>query len=144
MQTVEMTPEAVRAAAGVLPEGVPIFMLNLLRYRERADYRGRAGQAPCSGREAYFQRYVPAFNEAAARVEATDEIKILFVGSALAGVVAPPGERWDDVAVVEYANFAAFQRVVGSPAYEVEAAFHRTAALADSRLIAMVKMALPG
>jgi len=144
MQTVEMTPESVRAAAGALPEGVPIFMLNLLRYRAQADYGDRADQAPCSGREAYFQRYVPAFNQAAAQVGAADEIKILFAGSALADVVAPPGERWDDVAVVEYVNFAVFRRVVESRAYEAEAAFHRTAALADSRLIAMVKMALPG
>ncbi len=140
MQTVEMTSEAVRAAAGLIPEGVPVFMLNLLRYREHADYGDRAGVAPCSGREAYFQRYVPAFNQ----IPSADEIKIFFVGPVHAGVVAPPDERWDDMAIVEYPSFAAFRRIVENPMYEAEAAFHRTAALADSRLIATTRMVMPG
>jgi len=140
MQTVEMTSESVRAAAALIPEGVPVFMLNLLRYRERADYGDRAGMAPCSGHEAYFQRYASAFN----RVPSADEITVLFVGPVHANVVAPPDERWDDMVIVEYPSFAVFRRIVEYPMYEAEAAFHRTAALADSRLTATTRMAMPG
>ena len=61
MRTIEMRPEDVRAAAGVIPEGAPFFVLNLLRYSERADYGDRTDAASSSGREAYHERYVPAF-----------------------------------------------------------------------------------
>ena len=48
MQTVDIDPAAVLAAASVIPEGQPIVMINLLRYREQADYGGRAEFRPCS------------------------------------------------------------------------------------------------
>lgn len=51
-----MAPHALLAAAGAIPADTPIFMVNLLRYREQADYGDRPTAAPCSGREAYFQR----------------------------------------------------------------------------------------
>lgn len=66
MRTIDISSEAILTAADVIPEDVPIFMLNLLRYKEHADYGERADTAPCSGREAYYQRYVPAFNKVAA------------------------------------------------------------------------------
>ena len=139
MRTTEMRPEDVRAAEGVIPEGVPFFMLNLLRFGERADYGDRADVAPLSGREAYHQRYVPAFGEIAARM-AGDGIRVSWLGSVLARAVGPADERWDEVAIVEYPSFAAFRRVTESPEYEAEAAPHRKAALVDWRLIATAKV----
>ena len=138
MRTTEMRPEDVRAAEGAIPEGVPFFMLNLLRFRERADYGDRADVAPSSGREAYHQRYVPAFGKIAARV-AGDGIRVSWLGGVLARVVGPTDERWDEIAIVEYPSFAAFRRVTERPEYEAEAAPHRTAALEDWRLIATAK-----
>lgn len=143
MKTVEMTPEAIQAAADAVPAESPFFMVNLLRYKERADYGDRTDVAPCSGREAYFQRYLPAFNEVAA-AEGITGITPSWVGTVLAHVIAPPDERWDDVAIVEYPSFAAFRRVSESPTYEAEVAPHRNAALEDSRLIATARMVLPG
>lgn len=143
MKSVDMTPEAVQAAADVTPEDSPFFMVNLLRYKERADYGDRTDVAPCSGREAYFQRYVPAFNAVAA-AEGITGITPFWVGTILARVVAPADEQWDDIAIVEYPNFAAFRRVVESPNYDTEAAPHRKAALEDWRLIATAKVVLPG
>lgn len=140
MPTTEMTPEALETAAAAGRTGKPIFMVNLLRYNEQADYAGRAGFAPCSGREAYFQRYVPAFSEVA---EGTG-IKPVWVGSVLAGIVVPADERWDDVAIVEYPSFEAFRTLVESDAYKAKADPHRSAALADWRLIATSKADLPG
>lgn len=139
MPTTEMTPEAIEIAAAAGLSGKPIFMVNLLRYNERADYRD-ATFPPCSGREAYFQRYVPAFSE----VAGATGIKPFWVGKALAGIVAPADERWDDVAIVEYPSFEAFKSLVESDAYKAKADPHRAAALADWRLIATSKMDLPG
>lgn len=139
MRVVEMHPEDVVAAAGEIPEDVPVFMLNLLRYREQADYGDRTDVAPSSGREAYHERYVPAFGKIAARV-APDGIRVSWLGSVLARVVGPTDERWDEIAIVEYPNFAAFRRVTESPEYEAQAAPHRRAALEDWRLIATSKV----
>ena len=138
--TTELAPQALLAAARALPADSPIYMVNLLRYRDQADYGESAATAPCSGREAYFQRYVPAF----AQVTAGDGIKPFWVGNVLAPLVAPPGEHWDDVAIVEYPNFAVFQRMIESPAYQAEAEPHRRAALADWRLIPTAKAEVPG
>ena len=139
-RTTETTPQALRAAADTIPADTPIYMLNLLRYRAQADYGQHPTAAPCSGREAYFQRYVPAF----AQVTAGDGIKPFWVGTVLAQLVAPPGEHWDDVAIVEYPSFAVFQRMIESPAYQAKAEPHRRAALEDWRLIPTAKADLPG
>ena len=138
MRTTEVRSEDVQAAEGVIPEGAPFFMLNLLRFRERADYGDRADVAPSSGRGAYHERYVPAFGKIAARV-AADGIRVFWVGDVFARVVGPTDERWDEMAIVEYPSFSAFRRVTESPEYEAEAAPHRTAALEDWRLIATAK-----
>ena len=140
MPTTEMTPDALRAAAAVGATGQPVFMLNLLRYNERATYGDNSGFEPCSGRDAYFQRYVPAFG---ALAEGTG-IKPVWIGEVFAGVVAPADERWDNVAVVEYPSFDAFRTLVESEAYKAKAHPHRMAALADWRLIASSKAGLPG
>ncbi len=139
-RTTEITLQALLAAVGAIPADSPIYMVNLLRYREQADYGDSPTTAPCSGREAYFQRYVPAF----AQVTTGDGIKAFWVGSVLAPLVAPPGEHWDDVAIVEYPSFAVFQRMIESPAYQSEAEPHRRAALADWRLIPTAKAEVPG
>ncbi len=139
MRTTEVHSEDVQAAEGVIPEGAPFFMLNLLRFRELADYGDRTDVAPSSGREAYHQRYVPAFGKIAARV-APDGIRVSWLGSVLARVVGPTDERWDEIAIVEYPSFAAFRRVTESPEYEAQAAPHRMAALEDWRLIATARV----
>ena len=139
MPTTEMTLAAIEAAATAGANGQPIFMLNLLRYNEQASYPAEAGFAPCSGREAYFSRYIPAFG---ALAEGTG-IQPFWIGHALAGIVAPAGERWDDVAIVHYPGFDAFRTLVESEAYRTQADPHRAAALADWRLIATSKADLP-
>ena len=140
--TTEIQPAAILAASQMIPEDRPVFMLNLLRYKERAVYGGRADLPPCSGREAYFGRYVPAFQQVVAAVKAQG-VKPCWLGSAFANVVAPAEERWDDVAIVEYPRFAAFRQVVESPEYQTQADPHRRAALADWRLIATTRLDLP-
>ena len=56
-------------------------------------------------------------------------------GAGRASVIAPEGETWDEVLLVQYPFGQAFLNMVQMPDYQA-ATVHRTAALADSRLIA--------
>lgn len=128
----------MQAAAAAIPAGTPIVMLNLLRYHPQADYGNTTPDlGPCSGRQAYHERYVPAFGQ----LTEGQAIQPVWVGSALARLVGPPEEQWDEIALVEYPSFEAFRELVESPAYQTQAAPHRLAALADWRLIATTKVA---
>lgn len=120
----------------------PVFMINLVRYRERADYGERADAEPCSGQVAYLERYIPAFSKVVVDLGITG-INLFYTGAVVGELVAPADEKWDTIAVVEYPNFAAFLRVFGSSEYQRNAEFHRTAALEDARLIATTKMESP-
>ena len=144
MMTVEMTRDALDAASRALSGKGPVQMVNLIRYRAQADYAGKAGFPPCSGREAYLGRYVTAFAQVAAKVAPGETFRPVFLGSVAATVVAPPGEAWDDIAIVEYASFDALRKIIETPEYEAEAAPHRRAALEDWRFAAALKAELPG
>ncbi len=144
MATVELTTSALDAAAAALAGKGAVHMINLVRYRERADYGGRSGYAPCSGREAYLQRYAPAFARVAGHVVPGETFSVVLVANAWATLVAPAGEAWDDIAIVEYGSFDMLRRIVESPEYASDAAPHRLAALADWRFIATTKLQLAG
>lgn len=130
MGSVEPSPERLQAFLGSADDGLPIVMINLLRYRERASYPEGFSAEPCSGREAY-QRYA----EVAAQRVASVGGRMLWIGRVRCAVIAPDSERWDDAALVEYPSRKAFFEMVAQPEYQ-DAVPHRTAALEDSRLIA--------
>jgi uncharacterized protein (DUF1330 family) len=113
-----------------LPADRPVVMLNLLRYRDQADYPADFDAAPCSGAEAY-QRYGAV---AMGRVASVGG-RIVWSGNARLTVIGPEAEDWDVVVLVEYPSKQAFAEMIGQPEYQAVAP-HRTAALADSRLIA--------
>ncbi|MGA8256104.1 MAG: hypothetical protein WB767_05950 [Nocardioides sp.] len=120
-----------------VPPGVPVVMLNLLRFRDVATYPpGSSGAAleECSGHAAYTERYGPdAFNHVTAAGG-----EVVWAAHAHAALIAPPGEQWDSVLLVRYPSIEAFATMVVDPAYQA-VAVHRTAALLDSRLIATVE-----
>ncbi len=60
-------------------------------------------------------------------------------GPFLASLAGPLGERWDEVAINEYGDFATFRSIVDSETYRREVAPHRHAALEDFRLFALAK-----
>ncbi len=70
---------------------------------------------------------LPHVAAAGRRVELDAEVQL--------SVIGPPGEG-DDVLLVRYPSRAAFLAMVSDPGYR-QAAVHRTAALADSRLVAL-------
>jgi hypothetical protein len=115
-------------------------MVNMVRYREQAEYGGHSELPPCSGREAYFQRYAPAFN----KVAEGEDYGLFWVGNVRDVLVGAPGETWDDIVIVRYVSFAALQRILTSSAYESQAAPHRRAALMDWRFIVTTQPSLPG
>ncbi len=135
----EMTPEAIAQAAVNIPDGQPVVMLNLLRYRQQAEYAHQEGRPLC-GREVYHKRYVPAFGKLALTIPG---IQVLFLGEVQAGIVIGPDELWDEVALVEYPSLEAFRSIVESRDYHAKADSHRRAALRDWRLIAMSKETPP-
>jgi uncharacterized protein (DUF1330 family) len=130
MASIEPSSEQLRRLVAEAADDTPIVMINLLRYRARAAYPPGSTADPCSGREAY-QRYgtsvTPMLAEAGGR--------ILWFGSVKQMVIGPEAEQWDDAILVQYPSRRAFLGMVGRQVYQ-EAAVHRTAALADSRLIA--------
>lgn len=113
-----------------LPQDAPVVMLNLLRYREQAVYPEAAQVPPCSGREAY-QRYGRVAQQQVAAVGG----ELLWLGAVQAQLIAPSDEQWDEVMLVRYPSVTAFLQMLSEPDYQA-ATVHRTAALANSRLIA--------
>ena len=138
MATTDIGKGGLDEAAGVLGDG-EVLMLNLLRYNAQARY-DEPGQPPCSGREAYFDRYVPAFAEVTRGLG----IAAQWVGTVRAALVAPADEAWDDAAVVRYPSFAVFREVIEGADYQAKAEPHRRAALADWRLLATTPAPPPG
>jgi uncharacterized protein (DUF1330 family) len=116
------------------PDDGPVVMLNLLRFKDRAD--GIDAADDISGAEAYG-RYgaeaVPFLKRAGGR--------ILWSGAAQQSVIGPDAAEWDLAIVVEYPSRASFLRMVADPDYQASHR-HREAALVDSRLIAC--QTLPG
>jgi uncharacterized protein (DUF1330 family) len=131
MATVECTAAALEAASKTVGEVEPVYMINMVRYREQADYEGGSDLPACSGREAYFKRYAPAFN----KVAQGEDYGVFWVGNVRDVLVGTEEEHWDDIVIVRYSSFAALRRILESPAYEREAAPHRRAALADWRFV---------
>ena len=130
MSPVEPSPERMKFLVENAEDDSPIVMINLLRYREQAQYAVDSGVAPCSGREAY-QRYGAVATQHVQGVGG----RMLWAGAVHASPIAPPDEAWDDAVIVEYPSRLAFRTMLGKPDYQ-KATFHRTAALEDSRLIA--------
>lgn len=130
MQTIEPSREQLQAFTDQPDDGAPIVMLNLLRYRAQADYSQHPRQTPCSGRDA-FKRYA---KQSIACIEGVGG-KVLFIGAALATVIGPEAEQWDDIFLVRYPSRRAFMEMLASAEYRA-IAFHRSAALQDSRLVA--------
>ena len=114
-----------------LPRDEPIHMLNLLLFREKAQYpedhpNGRKGW---SGREAYAE-YGRTSGPIFARVGGS----IVWRGSFQAMVTGPESREWHDGFVAQYPDASAFFAMIKDPDYQ-RAVVNRTAALIDSRLI---------
>ncbi len=114
-----------------------VVMLNLLRFRETADYSADPAIAPVepiSGREA-FQRYIdhtlPFLKESGGR--------LVFLGEGGRYLIGPGEERWDLVMLVRQKSLSDFMAFASNQGY-LAGMGHRTAALEDSRLLPLVEI----
>ena len=116
------------AALMALPETGPIVMLNLLKFRDRAEYRdGRA--TTLTGREAYMlygEQMAPFVVGQGGKMHFTGDLGTLAIGAV--------DEMWDMVALMEYPSAKAFVEIATSS--EVAGfSVHREAGLAGQLLI---------
>lgn len=140
MKSLDIDNEALEAAIESLGDIGPINLVNLLRYREIAEYSNHPELAQCSGKVAYYTRYLPAFSG----VPGADKAKVVWLGNAHGVLVGIESETWDDIAIVEYPTMKVFREIVEHPKYKSDADPHRAAALADSRFIVTTPAQLPG
>lgn len=114
-----------------LPRGTPIHMLNLIKLRDLAEYpEGHALHGKgLTGAEAYAI-YEKRFQD----LVVDDGAAMVWEGRLECTVTGPAGE-WDKAFVMGYPNAGVFMAMVKNPEYVRDALPHRTAAVADSRLI---------
>ncbi|MCB9207507.1 MAG: DUF1330 domain-containing protein [Ignavibacteriales bacterium] len=113
-----------------------VIMLNLLRFREVADYSASPElipREPISGREAYqlYINYTLPFLKASGG-------DILFVGEGGTFLIGPKEERWDAVLLVKQSSVESFLNFESHEEY-LKGIGHRTAALEDSRLLPLTE-----
>lgn len=117
-----------------------VVMLNLLKFKTIADYSQHpelAASEAISGTAAY-ERYMkctlPLLEKAGSEV--------LFYGKGGAFLIGPENQQWDAVLLVKHQSVARFMAFAQDPEY-LKTAGHRTAALADSRLLPIEEMGIP-
>ena len=117
-----------------------VVMLNLMRFREIADYSATpelAPSTPISGAAA-FQRYIehtlPYLRETGG--------DLVFLGSGGPFLIGPEAERWDMMMLVRQTSVESFLAFASHKAY-LAGMGHRTAALEDSRLLPLTELVLP-
>lgn len=125
-----------------MQSGIPgrVIMLNLLRFRDVADYTSYpelAPTAPISGAEA-FDRYIrhtlPFLRESGGDV--------MFLGAGGPFLIGPENERWDLAMLVRQSSLASFLAFASHDAYLVGLG-QRTAAVEDSRLLPLTEAPFP-
>ena len=127
----EPTQEAGRALVMRRIAG-PVVMLNLLRFRDVADYSATPDltpPAPISGAAA-FQLYI-AHTLPHLRASGGE---VMFLGDGGRFLIGPADERWDMAMLVRQHSVAAFMAFASNEAY-LEGIGHRTAAVEDARLL---------
>ena len=130
---IDPTRESLKRFAEEFPADAAVSMLNLLRFRELAAYAD-SSVAACSGRKAYAQ-----YSKLIEPILAQAGGKVLWLGNAFGSLIAPPGEEWDEILLVQYPSKQAFLGMIQSQAYQA-IVHHRTAALADSRLLPSIQV----
>jgi hypothetical protein len=139
MHYLEPTQASARA---LITRQIPgaVVMLNLLRFREIADYSASpelASDTPISGAAAY-QRYIEhtlPFLHASGG-------ELLFMGFAGPFLIGPETEQWDLAMLVSQRSVESFLAFASNAAY-LAGSGHRTAALQDSRLLPLIQCRAP-
>lgn len=119
---VDPTPEQAMAFFAA-PDDGPFVMINLLKFKERAEYPD-GSDAHLTGAEAYA-RYGADVQAELAKVGG----KAHYAGRVTGLMIGAVDDNWDMVALAEYPSLAALKTMVMSESYQA-IAVHRTAGLA--------------
>jgi uncharacterized protein (DUF1330 family) len=115
-------PEQAAAFFGGVEDG-PFVMVNLLKFREKAQYPD--GSDPELGGGEAYARYGAAVQACLAAVGG----RSVFAGAVTDLMLGEVEDLWDLVALVEYPSRAAMMRMISSPEYQAIEK-HRVAGLA--------------
>lgn len=113
-----------------------VLMLNMLRFKETADYSATPElmpEKPISGREAfqlYIEHTMPFLRESGG--------ELLLLGNGGHFFIGLPDEQWDVVMLVKQSSLAGFMEFASNAEY-LAGMGHRTAAIYDSRLLPVVE-----
>jgi hypothetical protein len=113
-------------------DALRVVMLNLLKFRGRANYPAGSPHAPCSGTEAY-RRYQTAFVETVGDVSRAElvwkgQVDMPFIGDA--------AQDWDKCLLARYPSRQNFLSMMANAAYR-GALVHRYAGLERTTLLQM-------
>ncbi|WP_342807103.1 DUF1330 domain-containing protein [Alteromonas sp. M12] len=109
-----------------------VIMLNLLRFKEIANYSQFseiAPKTPITGKEAY-QIYI---NQTLPFLEKSGG-EIMLLGKSEHFFIGPMEEKWDLVMIIKQKSLDSFLSFASDPQYQVVLG-HREAAIVDSRLL---------
>ncbi len=100
----------------------PIYMVNLLRFKDKAEYQdGR--ETDLTGREAYN-----LYAKEVAKILPKFDGKLTFIGDVTFLAIGKADDLWDEVAIAEYPNRAALVKMSISPEWQA-ISVHRAAGL---------------
>lgn len=128
---VDVEPAAAGRFFGT-PDTGPVVMLNLIRLRPKADYSLAPDLEPTGGIDGagaydlYIKGIEPLLKQTGG--------ELLFLGSSENFLIGPQTETWDIVMLVRQTSKASFLSFASDPVAQQITA-HRTAAVADSRLL---------
>lgn len=131
--------EKAYVAMQKLPADQPLHMLNMIRFKDKAVYKEGSEFAAkgWTGEQAYAE-----YGRHSSPIAARTGGKVVYFGMPQLTLIGPEHEKWDAIFIISYPNLASFLALVGDPEYKKHA-FHRSAAVADSRLVRMAAAPAP-
>ncbi|KWX80219.1 hypothetical protein AMQ84_04330 [Paenibacillus riograndensis] len=142
LESIRYIEPTQRAGMRFMQRGIDgsIVMLNLLRFRDIADYTANpelTPEVPISGAEA-FNRYIehtlPYLRESGG--------EIVFLGDGGEFLIGPEDEKWDLVMLIRQSSAQSFLAFSNNQDY-LAGIGHRTAAIEDSRILPMAELPRP-
>jgi len=106
----------------------PVHMLNLIRFRDQAAYDDGTVATGAEAYQSYARESGPIFQRLGGRQVWAGKPEVMLIG--------PQSEAWDLAFIAEYPSVDAFVAMLRDPDYR-KAVRHRTAGVADSRLVRM-------
>lgn len=142
MKTVRPTDQQLTAFMTGEHDGKPVFMLNMLKFREAAEYPAdylseHPEAAGRTGREAYeiYSKSTMPFLFGVGG-------QLVWMGDVASSLIGPEDETWDRIFLVYYPSRDALKKMLSNPRYQATGV-HRDAALEDSRLVETKKAGVP-